>query len=494
MNKTTTKNPLPAAGLSSRLLSLTAGITLAFLLTGCMVGPDFRAPEPHVPVQWQGAAADSRPAAPEELARWWTLFADPELTSLEERAIAANLDLKQAEARVRQARAARAVAASGLGPTVDGGASYRRSRSPETERSPAVTSSLYEAGFDASWELDLFGGVRRGVEAADADLAASIEARNAVLVSLSAELATNYLSLRGLQEQLAIARRNLAAQTQSAELIRRRFAVGFVSKLDVSRAEALAATTASQIPLLESAARQTIYSISILLGTEPAALMAELGPAAALPAAPPLVPTGVPSELLRRRPDIRKAEAVLHASTARIGVAEADLFPRFTISGSLGLQNSDFSSTFNRASRFWSFGPALNWRLFDLGSTRANIELKKAVREEDLLAYQQTLLTALQEVENALIASTKEEERQAALATAVSANRQAVELAQKLYAAGEGDFLAVLDAQRSLYVTEDSLSQSRRNLVTQLVALFKALGGGWQAGEQPEAPGAEPGT
>jgi len=456
---------------------LAACLTL-LLLSGCMIGPDFKAPEPQMPAHWQGAAGENSPAA-DALSTWWTLFADPQLTSLVERGIAANLDLKQAEARVRQARATRTIAASGLAPTVDAGASYRRSRSPETERSASVTGSLYEAGFDASWEIDLFGGVRRSIEAADADLAVSSEARRGVLVSLSAELATNYLSLRSLQEQLAIAQKNLLAQERSAELTRKRQVAGFVSKLDVNRADALAAATAAQIPLLESSARQTIHTLSILLGAEPGALLSELGPAAALPFAPPQIPAGIPSELLRRRPDIRRAEARLHAATARIGVAEADLFPRFTISGTVGLQNSDFSSTFNRASRIWSFGPAVNWRLFDLDSTRANIELKKAIREEDLLAYQQSVLTALMEVENALIALAKERERQAALVVSAEASRQSVDLAEKLYAAGESDFLAVLDAQRSLYAAEDNLSLSRRNLASQTVALFKALGGGW---------------
>ncbi|MGV1101004.1 efflux transporter outer membrane subunit [Thiovibrio sp. JS02] len=461
-----------------------ATLVLALLLSGCMLGPDFTAPETRLPGQWREATAETGPAA-EELARWWTLFNDPTLTSLVERGLAANLDLKQAEARVRQARAARRIAGAGLGPSVDASGSYRRSRSPETDRGGSVTADLYEAGFDANWEIDLFGGLRRGIEAAEADLAASIEARRGVLVSLSAELASNYLGLRGLQEQVAIARKNLEAQNRSAELTRKRFRAGFASRLDLSRAEALAAGTAAQIPLLESEARQAIYRLSVLLAVEPAALLAELNPGAALPSPPPQVPAGLPSELLRRRPDIRGAEARLHAATARIGVAEADLFPRFSLTGALGLQNSDFGATFNRASRFWSIGPGINWRLFDLGSTRANIEFQKAVQEEDLLAYQQTVLVALQEVENALLALGKEQERQASLAIAVAASSQSVELAEKLYTAGESDYLAVLDARRSLHAAEDNLSISRRNLTTHLVALFKALGGGWAAPAEP---------
>ena len=338
-------------------------------------------------------------------------------------------------------------------------------------------------GFDAGWEIDLFGGLRRGVEAAGADLEAAMESRSDLLVSLSAEIAGNYLNLRSLQQRLAIAGQNLKAQEHTAELTRQRFNAGFASKLDVVRAEALAATTAGQIPLLEAQIRQTIYSLSLLLGGEPSALLAELTPEAPLPVALATVPLGLPSDLLLRRPDLRRAEAKIHAATARIGVARADLFPKLTISGALGLQNTTLSSTLNRASTAWSIGPALNWPLFDMGRGRANLELQKAVQEEELLAYEQTVLGALREVENALIASTKEEEHRQATAQAVAANRTAVELAVALYTAGQNDFLAVLDAQRSLYAAEDALAQSSRTVSTNLVALFKAMGGGWQTEE-----------
>jgi NodT family efflux transporter outer membrane factor (OMF) lipoprotein len=447
----------------------------------------------------------------QNLVQWWTIFNDPQLTSLVERAMQANLDLRMAESRIRQARAAMGIAGADLGPTVGTAASFRRSRTPlsgdrsesaagdpsitdptETTRlssgtgGDSITGNLYRMGFDAGWEIDLFGGIRRGVEAAGADLDAAVESRHDLLVSLSAEVADNYLNLRSLQQRLAIARENLAAQEHTAELTRQRFNVGFVSKLDVVRAEAQAATTAGQIPLFEAQIRQTIYSLSLLLGGEPSTLLAELSPDTALPVASAAVPLGLPSELLLRRPDIRRAEATIHAATARIGVAKADLFPKFTISGALGLQNTTLSSTLNRASTAWSLGPALNWPLFDMGRTRANLELRKAVQEEELLAYEQTVLGALREVENALIASTKEEEHRQAIARAVAANRTAVDLSTSLYTAGENDFLAVLDAQRSLYASEDTLAQSTRTVSTNLVALFKALGGGWPA--EKDAP------
>ncbi|MDP3696006.1 MAG: efflux transporter outer membrane subunit [Desulfocapsaceae bacterium] len=455
------------------------------LLSSCMMGPDFQRPETKVSSQWLGQASTSPEAAPkavQDLAQWWTAFNDPKLTSLVERAMQVNLDLKMAESRICQARAAMGIAGADLGPAVDTAASYRRSRTPGSGNSgEGVTSNLYRMGFDAGWEIDLFGGLRRGVEAAGADLDTAVESRRDLLVSLSAEVASNYLTLRSLQQRLIIARQNLSTQEHSTGLTRKRFDAGFVGKLDVVRAEALVATTAGQIPLLEAQVRQTIYSLSLLLGGEPATLLAELTPDSALPVALAPVPLGLPADLISRRPDIRRAEAKIHAATARIGVAKADLLPQFTITGSLGLQNNTFNSVFNQASSAWSLGPSLNWPLFDMGRNRANLELKEALQEEELLAYEQTVLGALREVENALIASTKEEEHRQTLVQAVTANRTAVDLATTLYTAGQNDFLAVLDAQRSLYATEDALAQSSRTVSTNLVALFKALGGGWPA-------------
>jgi multidrug efflux system outer membrane protein len=300
-----------------------------------------------------------------------------------------------------------------------------------------------------------------------------------VFVTLTAEVARNYIDLRTFQQRIAIAQENLRAQRHSAELTRRRFEAGFVNGLDVANADALAANTAAGIPLLEASARQSIHALSVLLGAEPGALIQELNPAAAIPAGLPSVPLGVPSDLLRRRPDIRAVEAAVHASTARIGVAEADLFPRFTISGSMAFEAAEPGSLFNWANRLWSFGPWVNWPVFETGRIRSNIELQEAFRDEDLIAYRQTVLTALQEVEDALIASAKEQEHRKALLDAVAANRKAVELATMLYTEGQADFLNVLVAQRALYSSEDALTQSTGTVSTNLVALYKALGGGW---------------
>jgi NodT family efflux transporter outer membrane factor (OMF) lipoprotein len=452
------------------------------LLTGCKVGPDFQPPETQVPNEWVGPVPPPPTAAEQDLAQWWTVFQDPILTSLVERAIQSNLDLRLAEARVRQARAARGVAASGLGPTVDATGSYRRTGTA------AGSTDLYQTGLDAAWELDIFGGTRRSIEAATANLEAAVDARLNILVTLTAEVALNYIDLRGFQERIAIAQRNLKAQQHSADLTRQRFQGGFVSGLDVANAEAQVASTAAQIPSLEQSAQQTIYSLSLLLGLEPGALLAELTPPEAIPAAPPAVPVGVPSELLRRRPDIRQAEAQIHAATAQIGVATADLFPRFSLTGNLSTQGDKFSALGDWANRFWSVGPSASWTLFATGRIRSNIEVQKALQEQSLIIYRQTVLTALQDVENALIASAKEQEHYQALTAAVAANRRAIDLATKLYTQGQTDFLNVLQAQGALYLSETALALSAGTVSTNLVALYKALGGGWT----PDPPAAPP--
>ena len=471
---------------------LTALACLA-LLTGCMVGPDFKPPHASMPGSWVGPVEKQTPEptteAEQTLATWWTEFSDPTLTRLIDQALRSNLDIMIAESRIRQAVAARAIAFSGIGPTLDVSGSYQRSRFPANSGNGGVTSNSFQSGFDAGWELDVFGGIRRGIEAANADVAATVENRRDVLVTLTAEVALNYVNLRAFQQRVDLARKNLKSQQHSAELTRQRFEGGFVSGLDVANANAQVATTSSQIPALESQARQTIYNLGVLLGMEPAALLQELSPAAPIPAASSDVPMGVPSELLRRRPDIRSAEANIHAATARIGVATADLFPRFTLTGAAGFQSADFGSIYNWASRFWSYGPSISWPIFTMGRIRANIELQKAFEDETFIGYRQTVLVALQEVENSLIALAKEQERRVELIKAVDANNKAVDLATRLYTLGETDFLNVLDAQRSLFSSEDSLAQSTGAVSTDLISLYKALGGGWE--EPEDAPDRE---
>ena len=471
---------------------------------GCMVGPDYHAPVVEMPGDWVSApggpgaitpttrpsattqmTSSSRPSTPTsqpaEVVQWWRTFDDPVLDSLIDRALTSNLDLLQATSRVRAARASRRVASSALYPNANTSADYRRARAPSTGgRGRDSGVDLFQAGLDASWEVDVFGGVRRGVEASEADVRAAVEDRRDVMITLVSEVALNYADLRAVQRELVIARENLVSQRRSTDITRQKFETGFVSRLDTVNAEAQVATTESQLPLLEADARRAIYTLGVLLGREPGALLQELTAEAPIPPTPPEVPVGLPSALLRRRPDVRRAEASLHAATARVGVATADLFPRFSLTGALNFNGQTVQQMANWGNRSWSFGPSVSWPLFDAGRIRANIEVRSAQQEQALLAYRSTVLLALQDVENALVEYAAEQQHRASLAEAVTANRRAVELSTTLYSAGQIEFITLLTAQRSLLLSEDALVRSDRNLAANLIALYKALGGGWE--------------
>jgi multidrug efflux system outer membrane protein len=491
-----------ALGAISRL----ATIMLVWGVAGCTVGPEYTAPKTTLPETWGELSEDALTTAatqpsmptiePVSLAEWWTTFHDPTLDSLIERTVQANPDLRLAQARVREARAQRGVVSADQFPSVDAFGAYSRSRTSEnsfTGGPPGTEDDLYQAGFDASWEIDVFGGVRRSVEAADADIAASIEDRRDVLVTLLAEVAQNYVELRGFQRQIAIAQANLQAQRETLEITQTRLEAGLTSDLDVARAEAQVQTTESQIPALESAARQSIHRLSVLLAQEPTALLGELSVDSPIPGVRPKVPIGLPSDLLRRRPDIRRAERQLAAATARIGVATADLFPRFSLTGSLGLESSHFSNLGDYGSRFWSVGPSVSWPILDWGRIRSNIGVEDAREEQAFIVYEQTILTSLREVEDSLVAFMNEQARRQTLMGAVESNRRATNLANQLYQQGLSDFLSVLEAQRDLYESEDALVQSDRAVTTDLVSLYKALGGGWEVEARAGAASPEAG-
>ncbi|HBG26726.1 MAG: hypothetical protein A2Y10_01355 [Planctomycetes bacterium GWF2_41_51] len=453
-------------------------LSCIFTLTGCTVGPNYHRQEPNMPLTWFGK---TKPINDDysKLVHWWTEFNDSNLTSLVERATNTNLDLLQAQARIRQARAARGIAEGGLWPSVDAGGSYTRGRIPIFNNPNPPTRNLFLTGLDAVWEIDIFGGIRRNIEAADADVQFAIEDHRDILVTLVSEVAINYFDLRGFQQEIVIAQNNLQAQQKTAELTHKKFQGGLTGSLDVANADAQVSTTASTIPKFEASAQQSIYNLSVLLGLEPTALLKELSALNPIPQTLPLVPIGIPSELLRRRPDIRRAEAAIHGATARIGVATADLYPKFSLTGSVNFQNDQLHGLINSNNGFWTVGPAVDWQIFSAGRIRSNIELQKALKEESMIAYQKTVITALKDVENALIAYSKEYERHKNLTDAVVHNRKAVDNATQLYDQGLTDFLNVLVTQRSLFVSEDALVQSTHNLSTDLVALYKALGGGW---------------
>lgn len=484
--------------MKSLLLPIT-GAALVLFLTGCMVGPNYHPPTTKVPATYgelkAGASSSSSenssvttPTQP-TLEKWWTTLQDPMLDSLIDRAVRGNLDLRLAQARVREARAQRGIVQADLFPTVNASGSYQRSRASRNvgaipggsgSQPLGIEGDLYDVGFDASWEIDVFGGVRRGIEAANADIAAQVENRRDVLVTLLAEVARNYVELRSSQRQATIARGNLQAQQETLELTRVRFTAGLVSDLDVARAEAQVQTTASQIPALEISSQQSVHLLSVLLGQEPNALVPELRRETSIPPSPPVVPVGLPSELLRRRPDVRRAEREIAGATARIGVATADLYPKFSITGLLGLQSSKVGNLGDSGSHYWSIIPGVSLPIFNFGRIRSNIAVQNAREEQALITYEQTVLTGLREVEDALVAFSKDQTRRQTLANAVTANRRAVDLANQLYRQGLTDFLSVLQAQRDLFASEDALIQIDRNVSSDFVALYKALGGGWE--------------
>ena len=467
----------------------------AVLLTGCVVGPNYKEPQvQQVPAEYGQVASTqpaTQPATQPIAAAWWTSFNDETLNRLIVEARQSNLDLRTAEARVREARAARGIVTADYWPDIDAVGSYSRSRPSKTVGnlgSFAVgEQDLFQAGFDAAWELDVFGRVRRGVQAADADIQAAVADRNDVLLSLLGEVARNYVELRGFQRQVAIAENNVKSQQETLELTRVRLNAGLGTDLAVAQTEAIVAATQSQIPAFQTLAQQTIHRLSVLTGKAPAALQAELEATKPVPAPPPEIPAGVPSELLRRRPDIRRAERQLAAATARIGVATADLFPRFTLTGQLGVESNKFTNLGDGDSTFWSIGPGVRFPIFNRGRLKSAVAVENARTEQALSQYEQTVLRSLEEVENAIVAYRKEFVRRESLARAVASSQRSVQLSQQLYQRGLTDFLNVLDAQRALYQNEDLLVQSESNVSANAVALFKALGGGWDVDQRVAA-------
>jgi outer membrane protein, multidrug efflux system len=463
-----------------------AAWTMMILLAGCSVGPNYKRPEIAVPASWNEAQQSSFDTGPAPLTDWWTEFNDPLLNTLVQRAVQSNLDIRLAEARIRESRALRAVTAADAWPGLEAAGSYRRSRSSENAfvsgggGDAFLGGDLFRTGFDASWEVDIFGGVRRRVEAADANVAASLEERRNALVTLLGDVARNYIELRGFQRRLAVARSNLQAQQETLDLTKVRFEAGLSSDFEVAQSEGQVNTTAAQIPALESALKGSVHRLDVLLGQQPGALWARLSSEAPVPALPPQAHVGLPAELLRRRPDIRRAERVLAAATAQVGAATADLYPRFSLTGSFGFQSINAGDLISSPSRFWSIGPTILWPVFDAGRIRANIAVRDAQQEQALTLYEKTVLTAFEDVENSLVNYAKEQTRYRALMDAVAANRRAVQMANELYTRGLVDFLNVLETQRSLYASESELAQSETVMASNLVALYKALGGGWQ--------------
>jgi NodT family efflux transporter outer membrane factor (OMF) lipoprotein len=463
------------------------------ILAGCAVGPDYQPPQTSAPPQWSSPLANGETNAPANLAAWWKNFNDSYLDSLMDTAVRSNLTLRLAEARVREARAERGVVAGNLGPSVGAEGAYSRNRYGANSFPPLagfgvpLDYNLYNAAFDASWEIDIFGGTRRAVEAANAEIGAAQAGQRDVMVSLLAEVARDYISAHGYQQRLAITRQNIDVQEQVLELTTNRFANGLSSDLDVDQAKAVFNDTEAQVPSLEAGFAESVYHLAVLLGQQPGALMDDMAADQPIPLTPPVVPAGLPSDLLQRRPDVQNAESELAAATARIGEAKADFFPKFSLTGLAGVESVSASDWFDYGSRYWSAGPTVQWQLFEAGRIRANVHVQTARQEEALDTYQQTVLTALEDTENALTAYAKEQVRRKSLSQSVEANQQALDLATQLYKSGLEDFLHVLDSERSLYSAQDALVQSDQTVSLDLVQLYKALGGGWQDVSVPPA-------
>lgn len=449
-------------------------------LAGCAVGPNYVRPQPADGMPFP-TVTDDTTRADAVVAHYWNLFGDDTLVDLERDASAANHDLRIAQARFDAARGARRETRLDLVPTVtaDGGRTRMRlaeAQSPGTSRS-ARTSEVYDLGFDAFWELDFFGRVRREVEAARADAAAAESAVAAARIIIGAEVARNYLELRGQQEQLATLERNAAVQRGSLELTQVRLDAGRGTELDVARARTQLGTTEALIPPLESSISATIHRLGVLTGRDPRALADRLATPAPLPTLPEVVAIGEPADLLQRRPDVRAAERELAAATARIGVATADLFPRVSFTGSYGGVAANSGDLGDADARNYSFGPRLSWPLFDLGRVHARIDQSKAHASEALARYEQTVLRSLEETDDALVAYGRARRERDRLADAASASADASRLARLRFEGGVSDFLTVLDAERVQLEAESRLAAARTRTATALVAVYKALGG-----------------
>jgi len=437
-------------------------------------------PQVEVPQTWSTSATDITTDVA-QLKGWWKNFQDPQLDQLVEQALAANTDLKIADARVMEARAIRGVSNSYRFPTIDQTdvIARRRFLVQTPNATGAAEGGLFQVGFDANWELDFFGGVRKSVKAATADVLAAEESRRDVMVTVVAEVARNYLALRGYQRQLEVARNNINRQRDTRDLTEVRARAGLASELDVTRSDAQLASTEAVVPELEALIANTAHRIGVLLGTSPGAPLNDLKNVKAIPPTPVEIPVGLPADLLRRRPDIRRAEAEIVAQTARVGVAKSDRYPKVELNGLIGRSATSPGGLSLGLANFFFIGPTIRLPLFNGGRIRSNIRAEDARLDQAILRYEDTLRHSLEEVENSLTSYEREREQKKKREQAVASNRRSVALARELYGAGLSDFLSVLEAEKSLYDSENDLAESEASVAINLVALYKALGGGW---------------
>jgi NodT family efflux transporter outer membrane factor (OMF) lipoprotein len=456
-----------------RSRSLGCSTLLAGLASACAIGPDYARPDVPAKTAWE-EAGNASAGADEALGAWWERFGDERLTDLVERAARGSLEIRIAAARVAEARALRRVAGSAQLPEL-----VLAGEASEGMRSPGDTAF---GALELFFEVDLWGRVRRSVEAARADEAAAAEDRSAVTLAVVAEVATAYVEVRGLQHELRTVRQNLDAQRETLDLTEAQAFVGLASDLDAQRVRALTANTAAEIPPLEADLAAARYRLEVLLGLPAGSLASELAGEAAIPSPPAELLVGVPADLLRRRPDVRRAERELAAETARIGAAQAELLPRLTLVGAIGLRSQD-AAQIASGSSFGSIGPSVDWPIFAGGRILANVAAQDARAAQAAARYERAVLGAWAEVETALARHAREQVRRTELRAAVAAQRGAAELARRLQRSGLAPFLDVLDAERSLLISESRLAESETAVATSLVAVYAALGGGWERAE-----------
>jgi outer membrane protein, multidrug efflux system len=467
---------------------VSAGFIILIMLligTGCKVGPDYQKPEIKTPDRFKTASQNVQVEITGDLSKWWTNLDDHVLNELVHNVIQSNLDIKMAGDRIEQAQAVRTIISGTDNPQLNlQGSALRDSYSLNSLFGPFLPNRQindYTGGFGARWELDLFGKTARNLEAANAGIEAARENQRAVTVAMSAYVAKGYITLRLIQNQLEIAQTNIRIQQETFDIIQQRFKAGLVNDLVVQQAKAQLEAAGSIIPKLDTSLHQAIHKISILTGQEPKALEEKLIKTGDIPATKPVVPVGLPSELLTRRPDVRRAERSLAAATANIGVATADLFPRFSLTGSLGQESISSNNFTDSASRTWTLASGFSWPILDWGMIRGNIKLQTARQQEAMNVYQKSVLTALEDVENALVAYGNEQLRLALLDAQMTASQKSLEIAQQRYDKGLVDYLNVLDVQRQLCQSQDALIACRGQLAISLVMLYESLGGGWES-------------
>ena len=470
-----------------------SGLTVGGLLVlnGCnslpSVGPDYEKPEVETPDAWHEAVQDEFKSGEPDLQTWWTVFNDPMLDMLIERASTNNLTLKAAAARIEQAAALRGVSASQWWPeiTAGGAASAVKTTSAQTAPGGGRHGELYDAGFSMAWELDLWGRVRRSVESADASLQASVENYRDILVVLYSDIAINYINVRTLQERIYFAINNRDAQNKTLELTQNRFDSGLVPALDVSQSQLNLSRTQSVIPPLKQDLVEAINRLSVLMGEMPYALYKELETKKPIPAAVGDLVIGVPADLLRQRPDIRRAERELASQNALIGATKAELYPTLTLPGTLAVQSTG-GDLFSGANSYYSFGPQLRWNVFNGKRIRSQVNAEEAATKAALHTYEQALLLALEEVEDMMSAYANEKDRVGSLKVAAESAQKSVELVTELYTSGLTDFQNVLNMEQALLDQQDQLALSRGQISAYLVGVYKALGGGWDTSSAGE--------